>query len=417
MKYEYVISGSTRAFTTAEILKKNSQIYYQMFGKFRSLLSNKSSVAWLYNGYTEEKTGSHLDMLFGDQAKYYVDSGGLQMITLGKTITEELKQSVYKNQAEWADYAMSFDEIPLKLLSKASRFHDTNSRIVDTENFDQYALRSANNLKTQIQYFIESKSTAKPFMILQGYDLQSYQRWADILLSVLSDEEIQHIGGVSCGAAALGQGELEDFKRAFICSAIDLPPHIKSHIHLLGVGNIARLIPYIILNKNGALNCDTLSFDSTTHASAFSLCKYQRSHKILSFSGLNPRGFDSVVDELDIFYRQIGVIQPKEMIKEGYLLSTAQLVEKHGDEYRETYQLQKFANLFCNVKNFLDALELLDNDISVLEDWYGSSAKKYLSFLDVTNEDKFIKWQSLNRSSLKSKAVPVNVSTIGDFFA
>jgi len=74
-------------------------------------------VSTLYNAYTEKqhvKEFAHLDNLGSDSV--YADSGGLQIVTAGKSITEEMKMEIYKTQT-YADYAMCFDVIPLSSTS------------------------------------------------------------------------------------------------------------------------------------------------------------------------------------------------------------------------------------------------------------------------------------------------------------
>ena len=111
--------------------------------------------AFLYNGYTENRIGKNLRKIFGQGPRLYVDSAGLQMITLGKTCNDKAKDIIYETQARWGNLAMSFDEIPIKVTSKCGRSlrGETNNRYVDIENFDSYAIKSGINLNNQIQYF------------------------------------------------------------------------------------------------------------------------------------------------------------------------------------------------------------------------------------------------------------------------
>ena len=90
------------------------------------------------------------------------------MVTLGLSITDELKQKVYDSQAAYSDCAMSFDEIPVSLLSNRAVRSDTSSKYFDRSRFEWCARESGRNLKTQIETFIKAKSQAKPMFIVQG---------------------------------------------------------------------------------------------------------------------------------------------------------------------------------------------------------------------------------------------------------
>ena len=423
MIFEYVVSGPGHALTTHDILTKGRDDFLRYLQTFKSMLSNKGEYdfSFLYNGYLEEKLGKCLHGVFGTAAKFYVDSGGLQMVTLGHEVTEELKLDVYETQAECGDYAMSFDEIPVTVLGEKSTRGGISSRVVDIENFDSYAIESAKNLKEQIRVFKASNdgngTVARPFMIIQGYSLESYQRWADILLSELDKDEIEYISGVACGAAALGQGQLEDFKRAYICANIVLPEHIKNHIHLLGVGSITRLIPYVMLHHNGTLKTNRISFDSSTHSSALSLANFQYGPKLMCFSGDNPRGCDVVVDALEAFYSHFGVSYSRQHIHDSYFLPTSKLVKKYGDEFRPQYQHHKILNLFCNVYNFMGEVDKLMTDPKqYVVDNFPGRAIQFLSFANVVDEPTLAEWVACNKSAVPSNPVKHQSPSIGDFF-
>ena len=423
MIFEYVVSGAGHALTTHDILLKGKGDFLGYLTKFKQMLADKGEYdfSFLYNGYLEAKMGKCLHNTFGESAKFYVDLGGLQMVALGHTVTDELKLGVYEVQADCGDYAMSFDEIPVVLLAEKSTRGGMSSRVVDVENFDSYAIESAKNLKEQIRVFKASNdgkgTVARPFMIIQGYSLESYQRWVDTLLSELDDDEIEYIGGVACGAAALGQGQLEDFKRAYICANIVLPQHIKNHIHLLGVGSITRLIPYVMLYNNGTLKTERISFDSSTHSSALSMANFQYGPKLLSLSGSSPRGGDVVVDNLEEFYSNFGAKYSRQYIHDSYFLPTSKLVEKYGDEFRAQYQHHKLLNLFCNVYNFMGEVDkLMKHPEQYIVNNFPARANQFLSFANVVDDLTLSEWISYNKSAVPSNPVKHQSPSIGVFF-
>ena len=92
----------------------NSQIINMLIDKLvTDVHSHKFSM--LYNGHTESSFGDRFTAYKDHVHEIHADSGGLQIVTQGMTITDELKDKVYENQAEWADVGMCFDEIPVIL--------------------------------------------------------------------------------------------------------------------------------------------------------------------------------------------------------------------------------------------------------------------------------------------------------------
>ena len=51
------------------------------------------------------------------------------------------------------------------------------------------------------------------------------------------------------GSAALGMGQLEDVKRAFYVT--QMPYTRPFHLHVLGVGALRRILPYICFSQSG----------------------------------------------------------------------------------------------------------------------------------------------------------------------
>jgi hypothetical protein len=108
--------------------------------------------------------------------------------------------------------------------------------------------------------------------IAQGSDLDTYAKWTELALEEIPKELHERIGGIAMGAAALGNGMLEDIKRAYYFT--QLPIDLK-HLHLLGVGSLTRLLPTITFLQSGVYS-DSLyvSYDSTTHTSGVEMGRY-----------------------------------------------------------------------------------------------------------------------------------------------
>lgn len=275
MKFEYVASG----LSFLRVRFKESQVgdTAKRLNDMWSLLRGQHNheFSFLYNAFIEKEFGEFFrDVYRGNGVnQIYADSGGLQMITLGKTITPQLKQAVYTNQGNYSDCAMSFDEIPVSLKSERSARSDTSSKYFDRSKFEWCARESGKNIRDQIETFIKMGSKARPFFIAQGNDLDSYVRWTELALEEIPKELHEFIGGVALGAVALGTGTLEDCKRAFYYTQLPLSK-TTHHFHLLGVGAVSRLLPVIAMQHHDVYQNTLVSYDSTTHTSGVQMGRY-----------------------------------------------------------------------------------------------------------------------------------------------
>ena len=105
----------------------------------------------MYNAYTEKRPGEWMGEHYRSLVhSIHADSGGLQMITLGRTITNELKEEVYDSQARNSDIAMCFDVIPVRTLDagRSDRL-DLNNRRFDRTDLERCARETGRNLRRQ----------------------------------------------------------------------------------------------------------------------------------------------------------------------------------------------------------------------------------------------------------------------------
>ena len=274
-KFEYVASGLS--FLRVRFKESHRGDTADRLNGMWNLLRGKHNheFSFLYNAFIEKEFGEFFrDVYRGKGVKQiYADSGGLQMITLGKTITPQLKQDVYTNQGTYSDCAMSFDEIPVSLKSARSVRSDTSNKYFDRSKFEWCARQSGRNIRDQIETFIKMGSDARPFFIAQGNDLDTYVRWTELAMEEIPQELQQFIGGVALGAVALGTGTLEDCKRAFYYTQLPLS-QTTHHFHLLGVGSVSRLLPVIALQNHDVYKNTLISYDSTTHTSGVQMGRY-----------------------------------------------------------------------------------------------------------------------------------------------
>lgn len=273
--FEYVASGTSyfKLMYRESLRPQNLEWFKNTFGSLNDQHNHKVSL--LYNAYTEKRPGEWCGEHYRPLVyNIHADSGGLQMVTLGRTVTDELKEAVYASQAKNSDVAMCFDMIPVRTLDNGrSERLDLSNRRFDRTQLEGCARETGRNLKRQIEFFLEKGTGARPMLITQGNDYDSYMQWVEYVKAELPQEYIQHIGGIAMGAAALGKGSLEDIKRAFYFT--QLPIDLESgHLHLLGVGSVYRMLPQMIFIQNGLYDGVKLSYDSTTHTSGVTQGRY-----------------------------------------------------------------------------------------------------------------------------------------------
>lgn len=276
IQFEYVASGiahSRLLVNKAYELEKTKEIVNKIISFVNNRNNHKFSV--LFNAYAESKFNDMIEACFEKQIEStYSDSGGLQVLTQGKVFTKELKEKVYSIQSAFSDFAMSFDEIPISTIGNNSSVTSKNNKIFDASLFRQYAEKSRDNLKEQIEFFSKTNCRAKILPIIQGNSIEGFMEWHDILMNDLSKEELSFCAeGLSFSNAAFGMGLKEEIHR--IIAIEKIKSERCKHIHILGLGSIKRLLPLLILSNNGLLNgIERISFDSTSHTANSSMGTY-----------------------------------------------------------------------------------------------------------------------------------------------
>jgi len=266
-EFEYVISGPAYLRLGSEQCNEPESLE-MILDMMARVCNNKNNhkFSLLYNGFTEKNFGEKLQKYRPSIHNIHADSGGLQIITRGLPNTKETRESVYNNQAKHADIGMSFDEIPVKATTSSGKSSkiDTKRRFFDVANFEKYARQTGKNVKEQIETYDRLGSNCRPFVIIHGAGHDTYQRWAELVLEEVTPELHHRIGGVAMGSAALGMGQFEDVKRAFYVSLMPFPKPF--HLHILGVGALRRMLPYLLFSQTGLYEDINISYDSTTHS-------------------------------------------------------------------------------------------------------------------------------------------------------
>lgn len=417
MKLEYVASGMShtrinRSINLTRAENPDDPAIAEINKCMKSLQGRHNhDFSVLFNAHTEKNLGKAINKVVkpGTLAELHADSGGLQMITLGQTPTDSLRQDVYDVQSKLSTVAMSFDEIPVQTAGDRSSRLDTAGRFFDPDALEQKAKETGQNLKKQVDRFLENKTSARPLMIVQGNCFDSYQKWTDIVLREVGYERVQHIGGVASGTAALGQGILEDFKRTFYLFNLDLPNSLKSkHFHLLGVGSIVRLTPLICMSRNGGVydNC-IVSYDSTSHTSGLSMGNYYMNLKLDKIPQFQDRQFHIVLDNINQSMKSRGL----EPIEADWLYARIAKPSLWKEKYTEDHGVEEFRTIFgfmtSSVDNFMEDLYHMIQDRDFFDNFTGSrkitnQVKHFETCRDIKD---FEQWQEHFGRSVQSKAV------------
>jgi hypothetical protein len=200
-------------------------------------------------------------------ATWHADSGGLQMVTQNKTITDEWKDKIYDIQSKHSSYAMCFDEMPIYVAETAgiaSRLDLSGRRYIREWTRDK-AIQTGKNVKRQIEIIRKNNSDTKVFIICQGNKTQDFVDYFDNVVDQLPPDYYTSIAGVALSAACTGLGMLESIRMAASYRKMSIPKGIGKKLHFLGYGSINRLRPMMYLEASGYLDAD-ITFDSSSHA-------------------------------------------------------------------------------------------------------------------------------------------------------
>ena len=312
---------------------------------------------------------------------------------------------------------MCFDVIPVRTLDAGGRSErlDLSNRRFDRSQLEGAARATGKNLRRQIDFFDEKNSKARPMLIAQGNDYDSYMKWVQYVVEELTPYHISRIGGIAMGAAALGKGSLEDFKRAFYFT--QLPIELESkHLHLLGVGSVYRMIPQFIFMQSGLYQNVEMSYDSTTHTSGVTQGRYYKDDNSYLFT----RAFD---DHYRIVWEDIKrnfPFYPYDLntFYEALNISSRTYQEKNGtiDPSLQTY----VAFVSSAIKNFLVHVEKLHHSRDeIMNMARGIDATAFNALYSVQTPDDFNHWLAEVGPYMASEAVQEYVEpiTLGGLFS
>jgi hypothetical protein len=425
--FEYVISGPAYLRLGSE--QCNAPEVLEMILDMMSKVCNNQNnhkFSLLYNGFTEKNFGEKLQKYRPSVYNIHADSGGLQIITRGLPNTPETREKVYVNQGTYADIGMSFDEIPVKATNtsgKSSKI-DTKRRFFDKDNFEVYARQTGKNVKSQIETYDRLGSKCKPFVIMHGASHETYQQWAELVLEEVTPALHHRIGGVAMGSAALGMGQLEDVKRAFYVSLMPFPKPF--HLHVLGVGALRRMLPYILFSQTGLYEDINISYDSTTHSMSLDNGLFYFSHYKKSPGSMYGGTSVKMGRPFSNIYRTVvaeinAVCGTKYTAEEYHVLMNVPVsayIEK-GGKFIDVMRA-RLAFILTNVHNFtLDVSELTQSKEQFLNFCREKDCEnQYASLFEVKNLDDFLYWEKNVGKYMESEPVAHEAPTsLEDLFA
>lgn len=418
--FEYVLSGSSYVRLASTSICKDPTMVSYINDMFDTILGGKQgkyshNISLLFNAYAEKAFGERMQVYKDHITNIHADSGGLQMVTLGKTITPELKESVYNVQAPHSDVGMCFDEIPIVLTGLRSERNSTTDRIFDKENFEAYARETGKNIKRQIEVFKETKSDCKPYLILQGNCIDTYLDWYKYVMEEIPQEDHYRIGGLALGAAALGTGPLEDVQRAFIASQI--PWHSETmHLHILGVGSLRRMLPYIIFQQSGLYKNIEISYDSTSHSRAVETGAYYKDKNTIKYGRAYEDIYRVIYEDVMSHY---DMKASKDLFYDALNLATKDWLKEHST--LEFWVKCRMATIFSSIANFMQHLEtMMHSKEEILK--YAEKLKlesQYRTLYNIENRSDFEEWYNnpyLGKAMKSTSISDTKPDTLEDLF-
>ena len=355
----------------------------------------------LFNGCFEKNFGQIFKNYKRHVDEIMTDSGGLQIVTQGRTVTPEIKKEVYTVQGKYSNTGLSFDEIPISFSGESSGRMQTSDRWFDPDKFEDCAKLTGENIKNQIQTFLDMDSKTKPIFIAQGTDYETYMKWTEIALKQIPKDHHKYIAGVAMGAASLGTGQLEDIKRAFYFTQL---PINTRRLHILGVGAVRRIAPFLVFSQNGLYKDLHISYDSTTHSSGVVMGRSYLNDKVLKFPKEFCKEYETMFDAF-----KLTPYMPKELTLELFyeILTTSSMKFKEKYGSRNIY-IKCFLGFTCFcVSKFIHHMEkCFTNKENIIKLGKNSKDKNvFNSLYSIKSYDDFLSWERNVSRTVKSTKI------------
>ena len=279
-EFMYVISAVESAAGMLTAYEHYPELTYKIFESVKNQ-EKHINIGVLSNAFTEKHDLKGFWKMLKEEHQSDVvlqgDSGGLQVITLGKDITPELKREIYSRQSKYCNQALCFDEIPLNVLSAGGGILGTTVEYVDSL-FRINAIKTGKNIAEQIEIFKNEKiKNAKILFILQGKDFKTLREWAWFAFQEVKKVKgyEDYIEGLAVGVVEnLGLRGMADFMLRFQHELEFLPSEWTKKVHVLGAGTISKSLIYFIVDDEYFKPGTVISADSTSQTRAMVFGKY-----------------------------------------------------------------------------------------------------------------------------------------------
>ena len=428
-EFHYIASGTS--FMYINSLRRDGTINDETIdwvrGMFQGAERGPNKFGMLFNAFTEHTFGkvfkeNYLDVM----CDIHADSGGLQMVSLGKVADKTAKEKIYRTQAAYSTVAMSFDEIPVTQIfdptAGRGAMSATRKKVFDRSLLKEKAIGSGKNLVEQLEYFQKVGTVAKPLMIAQGNCPQSYYEWAEHLQSVIPSDLMDSIGGVAIATSTLGPGDLENYESAFVASQMPLKFDCKQ-IHFLGVGSFDRLAPILALSKAGIYKNKVISYDSTTHTGGLARARFYTKRadgtyigtRLLASDGFRPRDYQYMMEHIGKF--NIGYDDPESLYKYYITCPSYSAVEAIGEAHnRPLIPRTKIALFRYSYDNFVTQIEEYMDSDGYMKGIRKAHQHPIAGLTECRTQNDFDRWHATFKPNLKSDRVRSKAPNLSELF-
>lgn len=382
------------------------------------------TTSMLFNAFTEKQYADHMRKHNNYHVKdFYADSGGLQMVTTGHTITEELKDHVYKVQAQNAQYCMCFDEIALESISavrsKSERSNTQNKVFISSRHIEAGIL-TGKNIKRQVSHFREVDSKSRVIVIIQGNTYQDMYDFYNAIASQLDDNDYDYIGGMAIADTCMGNKALESIDMTIAAHMISsvAHPNLSNHLHYLGVGSISRLEPVMMLHEKFLPNIKKVSYDSSTHSLTFNNGVWKGSRKNIGkyYTPTIHRNFGEVYDRFEPIASQLmdrNDIQRVLTCQKNNTFTMSNLYQKYlnDDSLTEGEKIMTAVFPYMYIREItLDFVRRL----SKIDEILAEKKRHMLALKEYSTVDEVLRWRNENTFSKSSKLPSARIKRQSD---
>lgn len=371
----------------------------------------KSTFSVLYNAFTEKDFTRGLEKynnLHSDAV--YADSGGLQMVTAGKTITDDIKDKIYDNQC-YSNYAMCFDVIPLvsmSVLRTRNERSNTGNKVFFAANLKDSAIATGKNIQRQCRVFAEKNAKTKVIVIVQGNTAEDMVLFFENIQDQLSEEDMKHIGGIALADTCMGNKELESIEMLWAGHKIQKIAHesMLQQVHFLGVGSLPRMSPVINLTKSGFLKFPKISYDSSSHTTCYNYGLMKLDGTCFPLGKVQNKKLTDQWEKIITLFSN-----PLEKLNISKDKIYERLFNEKGEwSYSKVYQRALSTENpdelgVASLIGLMYALYQVQNFILNIDDMYGTKREDNISIkklLDVKDNDDMKLWMKMNAGSVDS---------------